>query len=103
MKKCIVIFLVAATLILCLAGCSGKRATAVVTFDSIKSGNLVAFPRQNGSSAGLERNVLTVNVAKEGVYPFIISANDTEYSFILTYENGKFSAEADTGLTFNIK
>lgn len=103
MKKCIVILLVAATIILCLAGCGGKRATAVVTFDNFENGNLVAFPRQNGSSAGLERNVLTVNVTADGVYPFLISANDTEYSFILTYENGKFAAEADTDLTFNIK
>ena len=32
-----------------------------------------------------------------------IIANGTAYTFTLTYENGKFTGEADQGLTFSIK
>lgn len=104
MKKHIAILLVVSTIILCLAGCGGKKATAVVTFDGFESGSLVGFTPGNGrTGAGLDMNVLTVNVTKEGVYPFVIRANDTEYTFTLTYENGKFTGEADRGLTFSIK
>lgn len=103
MKTGILLLLVMSTLVLCLAGCAGKRATAVVTFDSFDNGQIVGAAPKAGSAAGLDLNVLTVNVTQEGVYPFVIRANDTEYTFILTYENGKFSAEADEGLTFSIK
>lgn len=102
MKKCIAILLVVATMILCLTACGGKKATAVVTFDDIKSGTVVAIPNQRDLSAGLQYNVLTVNVQKEGVFPFILLLDENEYSFILTYANGQFTAEADEGLSFTI-
>lgn len=101
MKKGIAILLVVTAMVLCLAGCGGKKATAVVTFENFESGTLAMLTPT--ASAGLERNVLTVNVPDEGVYPFLILTKDSDFSFVLTYENGVFSGEADTGVTFTIK
>lgn len=104
MKKNIAILLVAAAMLLCLAGCGGRRATAVVTFDD--SYDVVSLPTTGMKNIGVQvedNHIMTVNVTKEGVYTIPIIANGTAYTFTLTYENGKFTGEADQGLTFSIK
>lgn len=104
MKKYIAILLVVSTMVLCLAGCGGKKATAVITFDDFY--DVVSLPAPGMKNIGVQvenNHIMTVNVTKEGVYTIPIIANGTAYTFTLTYENGKFTGEADQGLTFSIK
>lgn len=104
MKKYLIMLLVVSTMILCLAGCGGKKATAVVTFDDLY--DVVLLPASGMKNIGVQvenNHIMTVNVTKEGVYTIPFIANGTTYDFTLTYENGKFTGEADPELTFSIK
>lgn len=103
MKKFIAILLVAAALILCLAGCAGKKATAVVAFDNVDSVTALPVPGMKNIGVQVQDTVMTVNMGNEGVYTFPIVVDGTAYDFTLTNENGKITVEAVEGLSFTIK
>lgn len=100
MMKGTAILLVIATMILCMAGCGSKKATAVVTFEDVK--DCEVFLTANRANVGKQLNVMTVTVELDGEYPFVVNTDNGQYNFTLTYDNGIFTAKADPGLNYSI-
>lgn len=102
LKKMLALVLVAAVMILCLAGCAQKKAVTV-TFTGMKSPQILTAAG-DFVNLGMEFNVLKMTVKKDGVYPVRMLDDDgKDFIFMLTYDKGAISGEADEGIAFTLR
>lgn len=98
MKKKLIALALALMMLLSLAGC-GKKTTLHMTVDGIGNYEVTQIPA-GFDSYNVVDNTIDVTVKKDGVYTFVVTAEDgQEYSFTLNYSNGTAAVEADDGLS----
>lgn len=101
MKRKIAAIILAFIMILSLAGCA-KKTTVAVTIDGIGDYRVVRCS-DSFKNFSVQDDVIYLTLKSDGVYMVAVQDDDgKEYSFTLTYDNGKVEISTDDDMTVNM-